>query len=60
MTYQGNPVMDAAFNTVDDVAALNRRISDIPGVVDTSLFVGIAAKAIVAQPDGTVTVIDRP
>lgn len=60
MTDQGNPVMDAAFNTVDDVAALNRRISDIPGVVDTSLFVGIAAKAIVAQPDGTVTVIDRP
>lgn len=59
MTDQGNPVMDAAFNTVDDIAKLNDEISAIPGVVDTSLFVGLATKAIVAGPEGT-RIIDRP
>ncbi|WP_297569521.1 ribose 5-phosphate isomerase A [uncultured Faecalibaculum sp.] len=60
MTDQGNPILDAAFSSVQDPAALNESISSIPGVVDTSLFVDVVTRAVVAQPDGSVQIIDRP
>lgn len=56
---QGNPILDAVFSKVDDIAGLNQALMMIPGVVDTSLFVNMASKALVATDDG-VKVIERP
>jgi ribose 5-phosphate isomerase A len=49
---RGNLILECAFNKVEDVKALNEKISSIPGVVDTSLFVNLATNAIVSGKNG--------
>ncbi len=54
----GNYIYDCAFGAITDAAALAEAISDIPGVVEHGLFVGIASALVLAGPDG-VEVIER-
>ena len=42
VTDNGNLVVDAAFGEIADPAALHRRIREIPGVLDSGLFCGLA------------------
>ena len=42
ITDNGNLILDAAVTTIPDPAALDRMLLDIPGVVGTGLFVGMA------------------
>ena len=42
LTDNGNRIVNAAFGEIADPAALHRRIREIPGVLDTGLFVGMA------------------
>jgi ribose 5-phosphate isomerase A len=54
----GNYIYDCVFGAITDAAALAEAISDIPGVIEHGLFVGIASVLVLAGPDG-VEVIER-
>jgi ribose 5-phosphate isomerase A len=43
----GNHILDCAFDGIEDAAALDRAIREIPGVVGTGLFVGMAERVLV-------------
>ncbi|HIX81230.1 MAG TPA: ribose 5-phosphate isomerase A [Candidatus Erysipelatoclostridium merdavium] len=42
----GNVIMEAKFDHVDDIKQLNKNLNQITGIIDTSLFTGIASMAI--------------
>lgn len=48
----GNLLIDAEFDQVEDITALNRRLKDICGVVETSLFTEEVSRVLVASDDG--------
>jgi len=52
ITDEGHVILDAFFDGISDPSALDRAIKDIPGVVETGLFVGLTTAALVAGPDG--------
>jgi ribose 5-phosphate isomerase A len=52
ITDAGNYILDVATGPIADPAALDRVMRDIPGVVETGLFVARAALVIVAGPNG--------
>ncbi|HXL98517.1 MAG TPA: ribose-5-phosphate isomerase RpiA [Rhizomicrobium sp.] len=54
----GNYIYDCAFGAITDAAALAEAISDIPGVIEHGLFVGIASTLVIARADG-VEVIEK-
>jgi ribose 5-phosphate isomerase A len=54
----GNYIYDCSFGAILDAAALAEAISDIPGVVEHGLFVGIASALVLAGADA-VEVIER-
>jgi len=47
-----NLIYDCALGSIGDAPALARALSNIPGVVDHGLFVGIATMLIIAREDG--------
>jgi ribose 5-phosphate isomerase A len=55
----GNPIFDCAFHGIEDAATLDRAIREIPGVVGTGLFVGMAERVLV-QDGNRVDVRRRP
>ena len=52
VTDEGNHILDCRFGPIADPAALATAIRAIPGVVEHGLFLGMAAAAYVAGPDG--------
>ena len=52
ITDAGNYILDVATGPISDPAAMDRVMRDIPGVVETGLFVGRAQLVIVAGPNG--------
>ena len=58
ITDSGHMIFDCAFRAITDPAALANTLSDVPGVVDHGLFVGIATALVIAREDG-VEVIER-
>ncbi|KAI8921494.1 ribose 5-phosphate isomerase A-domain-containing protein [Entophlyctis helioformis] len=54
VTDNGNFVVDADFGQIADPVALNTRLLDVPGIVETGLFCGMANGAYFGMPDGTV------
>ena len=59
LTYGGNFILDCSTGPIADAAALDRRMRQIVGVVETGLFVGMAELALVADGQG-VTRYTRP
>lgn len=59
VTDEGNRILDCRRDDWSDPAALARDVADVPGVVAHGFFLGIAAAAVVATPDGVRT-IERP
>ncbi len=57
VTDNGNHILDCAL-AIDDAAATEARLHRIPGVVETGLFVGIAARVIAGTPSGP-RILDR-
>ena len=55
VTDNGNLIVDCALGAIADPAKLAAALAVIPGVVDHGLFIGIAARAIVATPEGVKT-----
>jgi ribose 5-phosphate isomerase A len=52
MSDGGNFILDCALSRIADAGALDRALKSIPGVVETGLFIGLAAEAIIAGPGG--------
>jgi ribose 5-phosphate isomerase A len=58
VTDGGNLVADGAVGAIDDARSLDARLKTVAGVIETGLFLGLAARVIVAGPGG-VEVLDR-
>ena len=54
----GNYILDCGFGGIDDPAVVDRAIREIPGVVDTGLFIGMAERVLV-QDGNAVRVRER-
>jgi ribose 5-phosphate isomerase A len=52
VTDGGNLILDCAFGVIEDPVALERRIREIVGVIESGLFIGRASLAIVAGQHG--------
>ena len=57
LTENGNILVDIWFDIFPEPKALHQQLKSITGVIETSLFIGLAHKAIVASPDGVETYI---
>jgi ribose 5-phosphate isomerase A len=58
LTDEGHHIVDLALGRIADPAALDRALRAIPGVVEIGLFLGMAERVILGQPDGTVHVVE--
>ncbi len=47
LTDNGNPILDCGFGKIVDPAGLARILSDMPGVVEHGLFIGLASVALI-------------
>ena len=47
-------ILDCYFEKINDAASLNIVLHNIPGVVETGLFVNMATKIVVGYKDGRV------
>jgi ribose 5-phosphate isomerase A len=52
ITDGGNYVLDCAFGAIADPAALEARLKQLVGVVESGLFIGLATEVIVAGAGG--------
>jgi ribose 5-phosphate isomerase A len=59
VTDGGHWLLDAALQRIGDPQALAARLSEVPGVMEHGLFIGLAQTAILAGPDG-VRIVERP
>jgi len=52
VTDHGNYIVDISFGHIADPAAVNNTLQNIPGVIETGLFLGMAHKVLIGYPDG--------
>ena len=57
-TDSGNHIADCAFGEIGDAADLERRLAAITGVVESGLFIGLAARVVVGTRSG-IRVLER-
>ncbi len=60
ITDNGNPILDCSFGKIEEPATLARTLSDIPGVVEHGLFIGLASVALVGKENSVQEIIARP
>lgn len=58
ITDNGNAIIDAVVERIDNPAALDAQLMGIDGVIETGLFVGAAWKVVIGTHDGAM-VLDR-
>lgn len=56
---RSNLILECKFSNVESVNDLNDDLLRIPGVVDTSLFIGLATTALVASKDGSIRTVNK-
>jgi ribose 5-phosphate isomerase A len=54
VTDEGNHILDCHFARIDDPPALARKLSDMPGIVEHGLFVGMADVVLVGKGDAVL------
>jgi ribose 5-phosphate isomerase A len=54
LTDHGHYLLDCPFYEITDPAGLHIALHLIPGVVETGLFLGMATKALIGYPDGSI------
>lgn len=59
VTDHGNYIIDISFDTIGNPDAINQALHNIPGVIETGLFIGMARKALIGYPDGQTEWIER-
>jgi ribose 5-phosphate isomerase A len=52
-TDNGNRIIDVKFTRIPNAVELERKINEIPGVVDNGIFVGLVDTVVVGNEDGT-------
>ena len=60
VTEEGHYILDLHLGRIGDAPALAQALNAIPGVVETGLFIDMAAAVVIGNPDGTTEVIERP
>jgi ribose 5-phosphate isomerase A len=55
----GNFIIDVDFGEINHPHELNSKILQIPGVIDTGLFIGMVSKAYIGKEDGSVLIINK-
>jgi ribose 5-phosphate isomerase A len=53
VTDNGNYIIDVDFGFIENVEELNRKIKNIPGVIETGFFIDLADIVYLGKPDGT-------
>jgi len=60
-TDNGNHLLDARLpGGIDDPAVVDVWLSTVPGVITSGLFVDMAERAVLGNPDGSVRTVMRP
>ena len=59
LTDENNHILDCRFGQIRDAEGLARRLSDMPGVVEHGLFVGMASVALIARGSEVVELKPR-
>jgi ribose 5-phosphate isomerase A len=59
VTDEGHFILDCALPGDTDLPSLNRELKQLPGVVEHGLFIGLAERALLGRPDGSVEVLER-
>ena len=60
VTDEGHLILDCALpRRRADLDALGRAVKQVPGVVEHGLFIGMAERALLGRPDGSVEVLER-
>jgi ribose 5-phosphate isomerase A len=60
VTDEGHLILDCALPADSvDLEALGRNVKQVPGVVEHGLFIGMAERALLGLPDGSVEVVER-
>jgi ribose 5-phosphate isomerase A len=59
LTDNGNPILDCEIAPIPDPVQLEQDIRAIPGVVGTGLFLGVATRVLVGEPDSFELVEER-
>jgi ribose 5-phosphate isomerase A len=59
VTDEGHLILDCALPGAGDLDALARDVKQVPGVVEHGLFAGLAERALLGRPDGSVDVLER-
>jgi ribose 5-phosphate isomerase A len=54
VTDNGNYIIDVDFGTIDNAEELNLRLKNIPGVIETGLFIGLADIVYLGKKDGII------
>ena len=54
----GNFIIDVDFGKIENSSDLNIKLLQIPGVVDSGLFLGMASKAYIGLKDGKVEILE--
>jgi len=57
ITDHGHYILDCSYERIGDAPALNSTLHMMPGVVETGLFINMAAHALIGREDGTVEVV---
>jgi ribose 5-phosphate isomerase A len=58
LTDEGHLILDCALPLVPDLAEFGRALKQVPGVVEHGLFIGMAERALLGHPDGSVEVLE--
>jgi len=58
ITDNGNYILDCHYEKIDDLEELNKRINNIPGVVENGLFIKMADEVIIGTKEG-VKIMER-
>jgi ribose 5-phosphate isomerase A len=59
VTDEGHIILDCSLPRDSDLERLNGALKQLPGVVEHGLFIGLAERALMGRPDGTVEVLER-
>jgi ribose 5-phosphate isomerase A len=54
LTDENNYILDCRFGEIRDAEGLARKLSDMPGVVEHGLFIGMAGVVLIAHGDEVV------
>ena len=52
ITDQGNMVVDARFDGIDDPGGMERTLNNVPGILENGLFVGLATEVLIGRISG--------